>query len=76
MKLGKLAYMIDDYTSASTVSVMLNGKVVLLYDREDFYIKTFLSYDEEILTVFDINHMLPFKGRYEGCFRKFIKKEL
>lgn len=63
MKLGK-------------VSIMLNGKVVGLYDREDFYIKTFLSYDEEILTVLDINHMLPFKGHYEECFRKFIKKEL
>lgn len=39
MKLGKLACMIDDYTFASTVSVMLNGEVLGLYDRRDFYIK-------------------------------------
>lgn len=39
MKLGKLACMIDDYTFASTVSVMLNDNVLGLYDREDFYIK-------------------------------------
>ena len=39
MKLGKLACKIDEYTSASTVSIMLNNKVLGLYDRGDFYIK-------------------------------------
>lgn len=39
MKLGKLACKIDEYTSASTVSVMLNNKVIGIYNRDDFYIK-------------------------------------
>lgn len=59
MKLSKLAYMIDNYTCASNISVMLNNKVIGIHDREDFYITVtselenvrvsnhFLSYDED-----------------------------
>ena len=36
----------------------------------------FDGYDEEVLAVFDINHKLLFKGSYEDCFKKFIKKEI
>lgn len=36
----------------------------------------FDGYDEDVLAVFDINHKLLFKGNYEECFRKFIKKEI
>lgn len=39
MRLSKLSYMIDEYTSANTVSVMLNNKVIGIYNRDDFYIK-------------------------------------
>lgn len=38
MKLGKLACLIDSYTSVDTISVMLNNKVIGLYNRDDFYI--------------------------------------
>lgn len=68
MKLGKLASMIDDYTSASTISVMLNSKVIGIHDRDDFYItitselenvrvsKHFLSYDEDTyIIILDID---------------------
>lgn len=59
MKLSKLAYAIDEYTSASTISVMLNSKVIGIHDRDDFFItitgelenvnvsKHFLSYDKD-----------------------------
>lgn len=58
MKLSKLAYTIDEYTSVSTISVMLNSKVIGIYDRDDFSIaitgelenvnvsKHFLFYDD------------------------------
>lgn len=39
MKLGKLSCVIDEYTSANTISVMLNDYVLGLYDKGDFYIK-------------------------------------
>lgn len=39
MKLGKLSCVIDEYTSANTISVMLNHNVIGLYDRKEFYIK-------------------------------------
>lgn len=39
MKLGKLSCVIDEYTSANTISVMLNHNVMGLYDRKEFYIK-------------------------------------
>lgn len=38
MKLGKLASLIDSYTSVDSISVMLNNKVIGLYNRDDFYI--------------------------------------
>lgn len=31
---------------------------------------------EEVLAVFYINNNLLFKGSYEDCFKKFIKKEI
>lgn len=39
MRLGKLSCVIDEYTSANTISVMLNNNVIGLYDRKEFYIK-------------------------------------
>lgn len=58
MKLGKLASVIDDYTFANTISVMLNGKVVGLYNREDFYIKV----TSELENVNVLKHFLGCNG--------------
>ena len=61
MKLGKLVCKIDEYTSASTVSIMLNNKVIGIYDRDDFYI-TFTS---ELENVRVSNHFLSYdEGTY------------
>lgn len=69
MKLGKLACLIDSYTSVDSISVMLNNKVIGLYNRDDFYITIpselknvrisyhFLSYDEsKYIIILDINN--------------------
>lgn len=69
MKLGKLACLIDSYTSVDSIFVMLNNKVIGLYNRDDFYITIpselknvrisnhFLSYDEsKYIITLDINN--------------------
>ena len=56
MRLRILACKIDEYTSARTVSVMLNNKVIGIYNRDDFY-NTFTS---ELKNVRILNHFLSY----------------
>lgn len=56
MRLRILACKIDEYTSARTVSVMLNNKVIGIYNRDDFY-NTFTS---ELKNVRISNHFLSY----------------
>lgn len=56
MRLRILACKIDEYTSARTVSVMLNNKVIGIYNRDDFY-NTFTS---ELKNVRVLNHFLSY----------------
>ena len=59
-------YLIEVRTSHRVMFECVNMKNKFVFD----------GYDEEVLAVFDINHKLLFKGSYEDCFKKFIKKEI
>lgn len=39
MTLGELTCLIDNYTYVNTICIILNGKVLSLYDRKDIYNK-------------------------------------
>lgn len=58
-------YLIEVRTSYRVMFECINMENKFVFD----------GYEENVLAVFDINHKLLFKGNYEDCFKKFIKKE-
>lgn len=58
-------YLIEIRTSYRVMFECVNMENKFVFD----------GYDEEVLAVFDIDYKLLFKGSYEECFKKFIKKE-
>lgn len=59
-------YLIEVRTSHIVMFECINMENKFVFD----------GYDEDVLAVFDLNHNLLFKGSYEDCFKKFIKKEI
>lgn len=58
-------YLIEVRTSYRVMFECINMENKFVFD----------GYDEDVLAVFDLNDKLLFKGNYEDCFKKFIKKE-
>lgn len=58
-------YLIEVRTSYRVMFECINMENKFVFD----------GYEENVLAIFDINHKLLFKGNYEDCFKKFIKKE-
>lgn len=58
-------YLIEIRTSYRVMFECINMENKFVFD----------GYEENVLAIFDINHKLLFKGNYEECFKKFIKKE-